>query len=237
MSLSQCFARVSLSVELLKRNVLGGQALGSAQAFLWCSALREWESQLEKCPLTSSHLLTPGTQAALLHFMQISFVGSHLLPLALKCFVRSGRLNKYGHLGEIKPMAEIGLTCLPLVWVIYSSCFSESCILANYFSGRIMIKSIYVWRHKQPKISSFVAYRYSKESRGRERKSGRNRLQAGSWGQLPMGFDFPLQASKWYLYIQGLNMLIFMLQADPFAPKTPWEAIRTTYSWNFSSWE
>ena len=209
----------------------------------------------------------PGTQAALLYFIQISFVGSNLPPLHLKCFMRNGSLNKYSPLGEIKPMAETGLTCIPLSWVIYSPCFSKSWILGNYFSGRIMIKRSYIWRHKQPNIL-FIAYIYWEESQGREgacvhaqldltlcglldcsptgssvhgisqqewsglpfplpgessqaryqtyiyllhqqadslplsywesqrRGVQENRL-VESWGQLLMGFEFPLQASRW----------------------------------------
>lgn len=52
--------------------------------------------------------------SSLLRFIQISTVGSNLSPLHLKCFMRNGRLKKYNQLGERKPMAKIGLTCIPL---------------------------------------------------------------------------------------------------------------------------
>lgn len=111
----------------LKLSVPRRQGLCSVQAFLWYNTSPGWESGWEQRSLTSSHLRVPGTRAARLHSAHLSIAGSsNPPPLRLKCFMRHGGLNKYSPLGERKPMANIGLTCTPLVSVAYFPYFSKS---------------------------------------------------------------------------------------------------------------
>lgn len=132
-----------------------------------------------------------GTQAALLHFV--------LIPLWVVIFILfiwnvlwERRLNKYSQLGEIEPMA-----CFSLGYVAYSLYFSKSWALANDFSGRIMIKRSYVWRHKSSNIL-FIAYKYQKEIGGGKGKPRKNGSVEG-WSLLQIGCELLLRG--WVLMV------------------------------------
>ena len=173
----------------------------------------------------------PEAPAAHLHSTQLSHVGSNLPPLHLKCFTRNGRLNKYS-LGEKE---SLGLKLdWPAFWVgsLILQVSLKSWILANHCSGKIMIKSSSVRRHKRPNRHFVCSMQTPKGNPRWKGKPGRQRLLKGR-GLLQMGFEFSMWGvGTGVVVVDDISKVKcwvcwFLCSKLTFVTGAPWKAIST----------